>query len=92
MRVETTISVQGALVTVTGQVSVNPYYDGSAYYRAMQPLENEYLIAVGACFDEDGLCDPWQDYDLDDEDLQEALLAAYLDEVNDSRPVFEMAA
>lgn len=92
MRIETTISVQGAPVTVTGQVSVNPYYDGSAYYRAMQPLECEYLIAVGACFDDDGLCDPWQDYDLDDDDLQEALLNAYLDGMNDLRPVLGMAA
>ncbi len=86
MRIETTISIQGALITVRGDVTANPYYDGSAYHRAAQPIESEYLIAVGACFDDDGLCDPWMDYDLDDEDLREALLGAYLDEMNDLRP------
>lgn len=86
MRIEATICVLSAVVTVTGNVSVNPYYDGSAHYRAAQPLESEYLIAVGACFDADGLCDPWMDYDLSDEDLREALFGAYLDEMNDARP------
>ncbi len=86
MRVEATICVLNASITVTGNVSVNPYYDGSAHYRAAQPLESEYLIAVGACFDADGLCDPYADYDLSDEDLREALLNAYLDEMNDMRP------
>jgi len=86
MRIEATICVQGALITVTGQVAANAGYDGTAHYRAAQPLENEYEILIGACFDADGLCDPFTDYDLSSEDLQEALLGAYLDEMNDSRP------
>ncbi len=86
MRVEATICVQGALLTVRGDVTANAGYDGSAHYRAAQPLESEYLIAVGAGFDADGLCDPYADYDLSDEDLREALLNAYLDEMNDMRP------
>ncbi len=86
MRIEATICVLSASITVTGNVSVNPYYDGSAYHRAAQPLENEFCVTVGACFDQDGLCDPWVDYDLSDDDLAEALLEAYLNEVNDMRP------
>lgn len=86
MRIEATISVESALVTVRGDVTVNPYYDGSAYHRAAQPLENEFCVTVGACFDADGPCDPYADYDLSDDDLAEALLEAYLNEVNDMRP------
>ncbi len=87
MHIEATICVQGALITVRGDVTANPYYDGTAHYRANQPLENEFEITVGACFDQDGLCDPWVDYDLSDDELAEALLEAYLNEVNDMRPV-----
>ena len=86
MRVEATICVQGALITVTGQVAANAGYDGTAHYRAAQPLENEFCVTVGACFDDDGLCDPLTDYDLSSEDLREALLDAYLNEMNDLRP------
>ena len=86
MRIEATISIQGALITVRGDVTANAGYDGSAYHRAAQPLENEYEILIGACFDADGLCDPFTDYDLSDEDLREALFGAYLDEMNDARP------
>ena len=92
MRVEATICVQGALLTVRGDVTANAGYDGSAYHRAAQPIENEFEVTVGACFDEDGLCDPWEDYDLEDDELREALLGAYLDEINDLRPALEMAA
>lgn len=53
-----------------GNASVNQYYDGSAYHRAAQPIESEYLIAVGACFDDDGLCDPFMDYDLGDDEFE----------------------
>ena len=86
MHIEATICVQGALLTVRGDVTANAGYDGTAHYRAAQPLESEYLIAVGACFDADGLCYPLTDYDLSDEELREALLGAYLDEMNDLRP------
>ncbi len=86
MRIEATISIQGALITVRGDVTANAGYDGSAYHRAAQPLENEYEILIGACFDADGLCDPFTDYDLSSEDLGEALLDAYLNEMNDMRP------